>query len=389
LPKISVFLLAIIMICFYQTNVYAEEQSPPPVISEAACLLDTETNAILYNKNADVKMFPASLTKIATAIYAIEKGDLDSMAVVSGNAVRQDGTRVYLNEGEQVPLRMLVQGMLINSGNDAAVAIAEHLDGSVEAFSANINDYLKTKVGVQNTQFMNPSGLHDENHYTTARDMAVITNYAMKNPLFAEIYGTKKLWWEGQSWKTNILTHHAMLKGEFPYQGIIGGKTGYTAVSRQTLATTADNGKIKLTAVVLKSEQKADKYKDTAVLFDYGFSRYQNSTVSNNEIFTSDKQEFSPKQDIVITEDLAGSVKKIDNSGLLTIEDHNGQFLQSVQLVPKETEAATADSTTEENPKEKGKEEQGLDGVYSVYGLLIIGAALVAITAGRKFSKKA
>ncbi|MCM3767859.1 D-alanyl-D-alanine carboxypeptidase [Neobacillus niacini] len=390
MSKISAFFIAFVMFWSYQANVYAEEQPQPEVISEAACLLDTETNAVLYNKNADVKMYPASLTKIATAIYAIEKGDLDSVAVVSGNAVRQDGTRVYLVEGEQLPLKMLVQGMLVNSGNDAAVAIAEHLDGSVEAFSAKINDYLKTKVGVQNTHFMNPSGLHDENHYTTALDMAVITNYAMKNPIFAEIYGTKKLWWEGQSWKTNILTHHAMLKGEFPYSGIIGGKTGYTSQSKQTLATTADNGKIKLTAVVLKSEQKQDKYRDTAVLFDYGFSGYQHSILNRNETFTSEQEEFFPKQDTVITEDLAGTVKKVNDSGLLTIENHNGQLLQSVQLMSKkETEHASVSQLSEGKKKiEKEEQKQGLDAVNSVYGVLIIGAALIIITAGRKFAKK-
>jgi serine-type D-Ala-D-Ala carboxypeptidase (penicillin-binding protein 5/6) len=390
LSKFSALFVAIILFCSFQAYVYADELPQPELKSEAAVLLDTETNAVLFNKNADVKMYPASLTKIATAIYALEKGDLNSMAVVSGNAVRQDGTRVYLVEGEQVPLKVLIQGMLINSGNDAAVAIAEHLDGSVEAFAANLNDYLKTTIGVKNTHFMNPSGLFDENHYTTAMDMAIITNYAMKNPIFAEIYGTKKLWWEGQSWKTNIVTHHAMLKGEFPYPGVIGGKTGYTSLSKQTLATTADNGKIKLTAVVLKSELKQEKYQDTAALFDFGFKQYQHSVLNQNATFMNDQQEFHPKQNMVITEDLVGTVKKVSRSGLLTIENHTGQILQSVQLIPKETKLAAVSQTSKsEKVKEKLKQSQKSDAVNALYGIIILAIAVIIITTGRKFTRKA
>lgn len=390
MSKINALFAVIILFCSYQTHAYADELPQPELKSESAVLLDTETNAVLFNKNADEKMYPASLTKIATAIYALEKGDLDSIAVVSDNAVRQDGTRVYLVEGEQVPLRMLIQGMLINSGNDAAVAIAEHLDGSVEAFAANINEYLKKTIGVQNTHFTNPSGLFDENHYTTAMDMAIITNYAMKNPIFAEIYGTKKLWWEGQSWKTNIVSHHAMVKGEFPYPGVIGGKTGYTALSKQTLATTADNGKIRLTAVVLKSEQKQEKYQDTAALFDFGFIQYQHSVLNQNEMFTNEQQEFHPKENTVITEDLAGTVKTVNSSGLLTIENHTGQTLQSIQLIPKESKlASVSQSNKSEKLKEKVKQNEKLNAVNSLFGVFIIAIVLLIITAGRKFVKKA
>ncbi|MGG3564516.1 D-alanyl-D-alanine carboxypeptidase family protein [Neobacillus rhizosphaerae] len=338
MKKIFSYLIMIIFLLFsFQSNVLATEtQEQLDLKSEGAVLLDTETNAVLYAKNANEKMYPASLTKIATAIYAIDKGNLDSLVTVSENAVRQDGTRVYLNEGEQVPLKKLIQGMLVNSGNDAAVAIAEFLDGSVERFSENLNEYLKTKIGVTNTHFTNPNGLHDENHYTTAMDLALMTNYAMKNPIFAEIFGTKILDWQGQSWNTKILTHHRMLKGELPYPGISGGKTGYTTEAKQTLATTASNGTLKLTAVVLKSDLKNDKYNDTATLFDYGFKSYQHAMIKQEEVFKVDNKEFYPEKDILITENLSGNLKKVSNEGLLSIANNNGHVIQSVQLKLKE-----------------------------------------------------
>lgn len=386
------FVSAIIIILFIftsQQHTNAEETKQVDLKSEAAVLLDSDTGAILYDKNANEKMYPASVTKIATAIYTIDKGDLDSIATVSGNAVRQDGTRVYLVEGEQVPLKKLIQGMLINSGNDAAVAIAEHLDGTVEQFAENLNLYLHTKIGVNNTHFTNPSGLFDENHYTTAMDLALITNYAIKNPVFAEIFGTKVLEWKGQSWETTLLTHHRMLKGELPYPEVTGGKTGYTSETKQTLATTADNGKIRLTAVVLKSELKNDKYNDTAQLFDYGFNAYQHNTIKQGEIYTTENKDFYPENDTLITENISGCIKKVNNEGIMTIENQDGQVLQSIQLKLKElpkpkpnTKVVVAKSV---KPKEN---KQQLLQVNVIFGFMIIASGAVLIGFRKKLLRK-
>lgn len=254
--KIFIVIFFITSLFIVQLKTFAHHQDQLMIKSEAAVVMDAQTGAVLYGKNADEKMYPASLTKIATAIYAIENGDLQDKVTISKNVVNTDGTKVYLEEGEVVTLHHLLQGMLINSGNDAAVAIAEHLNGSDEQFSNSLNKYLKEKIGVTNTHFTNPNGLFDENHYTTAEDLAKITNYAMKNNVFKEIFGTKELQWDGLSWDTTLITHHQMLKGEIPYPGITGGKTGYVDESKQTLATTADNGQMKLTAIVLKADNK-------------------------------------------------------------------------------------------------------------------------------------
>lgn len=382
LSKWILILITVLFLFLNQIPVFAEGTRDLPLKSESAVLLDSETNAVLYGKNADEKMYPASVTKIATAIYAIEKGDLDSISTVSANAVRQDGTRVYLVEGEQVPLKKLIQGMLINSGNDAAVAIAEHIDGSVDLFAEHINEYLKTVIGVKNTHFTNPSGLHDDNHYTTAMDLALITNYAMKNPQFAEIFGTKRLHWEGQSWNTDLITHHLMLKGELPYAGITGGKTGYTTVSKQTLATTADNGNLRLTAIVLKSDQKRDKYDDTAILFDYGFNEYVHSTLKHGEVYKSGDQEFLLDRDLLVTEDKSGIVKKVDSTGRLSIENPNGQVLQVAQLKQKEEPKPV--QTSLKSSKSTNKQEY----TASYFWIFIVAAAAVLIGAGKKITGK-
>ncbi len=370
------FLLIILVFSYQSTSFAAAVTSKVDVKSEAAVLLDSDTGAVLYAKNPDEKLYPASLTKIATAIYAIEKGNLNDIVTVSANAVRQEGTKVYLNEGEQVPLKKLIQGMIINSGNDAAVAVAEHLDGNVDQFAENLNTYLQAKIGVKNTHFTNPNGLFNKDHYTTAMDLALITSYAMKNPVFGEIFGTKELKWNGQSWNTTLITHHRMLKGEIPYPGITGGKTGYVDESKQTLATTANNGKIKLTAIELKGKTKKEIYNDTIQLLDYGFAQFQHETVTKDDVFQYGKQSFLPSGNLMITVPIQGATKVVNKKGLLSIKNQDGQTIQTFWL-SKKPEKPTTNSKS--NPI-KGP-------VYHLnafYGIAIFALAGIAISLRRK-----
>lgn len=381
-------IVVILLLCSNQLNILAAKNGQLDLKSKGAVLLDSDTGAVLFAKNADKKMYPASLTKIATAIYAIDKGNLDSIVTVSADAVRQDGTRVYLVEGEKITLKQLIQGMLVNSGNDAAVAIAEHLDGSVEQFSVHLNAYLKTTIGVNHTHFINPNGLFDKNHYTTAMDLGIITNYAMKSPVFAEIFGTKVLKWKGQSWKTNILTHHRMLKGEFAYPGVTGGKTGYTVKAKQTLATTAANPKIRLTAVVLNSVQPRDKYDDTAVLFDYGFKNFQHATLMQGESYTIDNKEYFPEKNTLITESVKGSTRVINNQGILSIKNtNNGQVIQLVSLKYKEPVPEKV-VVKKETSAEKNEQEQTMTHLNAIYGVIIIALTGIIVGVRKKFIRK-
>lgn len=378
----GLFMLLLIIMYSSVGLVAAEGEEDPSLTSEAAVLMDTQSGAILFGKNEESRMYPASLTKIATAIYAIESGDLDELVVVSKKIEDIDGTRVYLNPGEQVPLRKLVQGMLINSGNDAALAIAIHLDGSLENYSKSINEFLETNTGVENTHFVNPHGLFDENHYTTAKDLGMILNYAMNNPDFREIFGTKQLEWDGESWDTTILSHHRMLKGEIPYEAVTGGKTGFVDQSKQTLATTADNGNLKLTAILLKSEYKRKIYEDTIKLFDYGFAGFNSSQIRKGETFTTGDLKFKAGEDHFLTEPIEDGKRVVDQEGILKVENKDGEIIQSIELKP--LIGKKPEMKKEASPK---PEQSGLLSVNTILGAMVLVSAAGLWVINRKQKK--
>lgn len=325
----------------------------PEIVSEAAILMDSQSGAILYDKNADARMVPASLTKIATAIYALEKGNLQDKVIVPKEATEVEGTKVYLEEGEVVTLEHLIQGMLINSGNDAATAIAIHLDGSVDKFSANLNKFLADKVDVHQTHFTNPHGLFNEDHYTTAHDLALITNYAMQNSTFKQIFGTRELTWDGESWDTTLITHHLLLKGDYPYEGITGGKTGFVDEAKQTLATTAENERIKLTAIVLKTDFKEDIYNDTQLLFDYGFQNFKSDVINTSTVYQSVDKDYFTDKDLIITSPIGGYEVVVTSNGLLQIFNQTGELIQTLQLKEKKVEASDGHLTKVEGGESK------------------------------------
>ncbi|MFT4412895.1 D-alanyl-D-alanine carboxypeptidase family protein [Fredinandcohnia humi] len=351
----TVLLLPIIFTTLLPLSVFAEDENQitaPSLQSEAAILLDANTGSILYEKNSETKMYPASLTKMATAIYAIENGNLNDIVTVSKEAWEAEGTRVYLEEGEQVPLKNLIQGLLINSGNDAGVAIAEHMDGNVEDFAKSINKYLKEKIRIDHTNFENPHGLFDDNHYTTAYDLAVLTQYALKNEIFSEIFNTKELPWNGAGWQTTLYSHHLLVRGEIPYEGIIGGKTGFVQESRFTLSTAAEQGDLKLIAIVLKANTDNIAYEDTVALLDYGFENFEVSEVSEvsaNRSFTSasnSDETFRLNQPLPYTHKKDEAIEiDVDDKGMLTVIGDDGRHLASKELtqdIPQEAMSARA-----------------------------------------------
>lgn len=300
--------------------------------SEAAILIEENSGEILYQKNSQIKMYPASLTKIATAIYAIEKGNLDDITTVSKKAFQAEGTRIYLEAGEQITLKKLIQGLLINSGNDAGVAIAEHLDGSIETFSTNINEYLTNEIGTLNTNFTNPHGLFNENHVTTAEDLAKITQYALKNKDFREIFGTKELEWEEQNWETTLFSHHKLLR-ERPYEGVTGGKTGFVNQSGHTLVTTAKRGNLNLIVVTLKGASQTVTYDDTITLLDYGFKNFKTISILKGEEYKFSNIDYQMPNDSHYTirkED--NPIQTVTKNGTLEISSSNNELIKTFNL---------------------------------------------------------
>lgn len=379
--------LALILGGGFSEPVQAENPELLDIKSEAAVLLDAKSGQILYEKNGAKRMFPASTTKVATAILAIEEGNLEAIATVSQNARNADGTRVYLEEGEQVPLKKLVQGLLINSGNDAGIAIAEHMDGSVEQFAGHLNSFLKTKVGVENTNFTNPHGLFDENHWTSAADLAKITQYALKNDTFREIFGTKRLRWVGTGWDTTLVSHHRLMT-ERPYEGIIGGKTGYVTESGHTLVTAAERNGLTLVAVAMKPDYKKNIYNDTVNLFDFGFANYESVTVASGKEFSNAFEEkFLLKEPFIFTKKIKENIElKVSHNNELVAIGEDGRIIRQVPLEAVKPAPATEKKGAAAK-KEKAPESKSVPHQVSLMNFAWLAAAGAAVAGAAYFRR--
>lgn len=237
--------------------------------AKAAILMDANSGRVLYGKNIDQQMLIASLTKIMTAIIAIEQGDLNELVTVGPNAVGVEGSSIYLKQGEKLPLSTLLYGLMLQSGNDAAVAIAEHIGGSVEGFVYLMNEKAEY-LGLENTHFANPHGLDHPKHYSSARDLAVLTSYALKNETFREIVKTevKVVPWPGEKWHRKIYNKNKMLR---LYRWADGVKTGYTKRAGRTLVSSATQGEERLVAVTLND---GDDWRESMAMFEYGFKHF-------------------------------------------------------------------------------------------------------------------
>lgn len=258
--------LAVLVVLIFNVTTYGFTAESPIINASAAILFNVSTEEVLYAKNPDTVMMPASTTKIMTAIIAIENGELDRKVKISHRAAAVRGSSMHLRPGEQQTLRDLLYGLLLSSGNDAAVAIAESIAGSEKKFAEMMNAKAR-ELGMQNTCFRNASGLPAAGHYTTAYDLALLADYAIKNPIFTLIVQTKST--SVPSYRANrlrALVNHNKLLWQYPYT--IGIKTGYTRSAGKCLAASAaQNGAI-LISVVLKSPTI---YDDSIHLFDYGF----------------------------------------------------------------------------------------------------------------------
>ncbi|MDH5159990.1 D-alanyl-D-alanine carboxypeptidase family protein [Heyndrickxia oleronia] len=238
----------------------------PSVSAASAILMDQDSGRILYEKNAkDVRKI-ASITKIMTAILAIESGKLKEDVKISDTAVRTEGSSIYLKPGDIVNLEDLVYGLMLRSGNDAANAIAEHVGGSIDGFVFLMNQKAE-EIGMQNTHFANPNGLDNkDNHFSTAYDMALLTKYAMQNKTYKKISGTKS--YKGWANKNRLLTEK--------YKYCTGGKTGFTKKAKRTLVTTATKEHQNLIAVTLNGPNDWD---DHINMFEYGFKNFDTTIV--------------------------------------------------------------------------------------------------------------
>lgn len=250
----------------------------PNMTATSAVVIEAKTGHIIYQRDAHRKMFPASTTKMMTLITALEYGNLDEIVTVSNNASGAEGSTLWLEVGEKIPLGDLLSGMMMISGNDAAIAIAEHVDGSVPKFAAHMTKRAK-ELGAKDTNFTNANGLPDENHYTTAYDLAILAAYGYSLDHFEEIVSTKEKIFPWVHDPAHLLRNENQML--WLYQGGNGVKTGYTDAAGRCLISASNRNGVQLIAVVLDSVYM---WNDSIALLDYGFSKVENSTlIRSNE----------------------------------------------------------------------------------------------------------
>lgn len=365
---------------------FSKENNLPTIEATSAILIDAKTGLVLYEKNSNDKLYPASITKVMTALLTIENSNNDYTKEVlfSKNAVFNlpyNSSSIAMDEGETLTTEDALNGLLLASANEVANALSEHVGGSIEAFVALMNKRAK-ELGAKNTNFDNPHGLHSDNHYTTALDMALIMKEAIKHDEFLKIINTKnyKIPPTKKQPEERFLnnSNKLILPGKYYNEFVVGGKTGYTDEAKHTLVTYAKKDDISLICVILNSEKNI-VYSDTTNLFDYGFNIYKNIEIFNKDNYTStisvldheDKlvdqinavakenitmylPDFINKQNIVITKTLPSSIKppviKDAMLGHITLS-YNGIDISKVNLYAEKSVKETPKVLSTKNKK--------------------------------------
>ncbi len=258
----------------------------PSIVGEAGIVMEASTGTILYAKNIHAQYYPASITKILTALLVIENCEMDEIVTIPHDAVYMEdkGSHIALDEGEELTVEDCLYGMLLASANDAAYALAEHVAGSIEAF-ADMMNARAAELGCQDSHFVNPHGLPNEQHLTSAYDMALITKEALKYDIFRKISETTFYEIQPSEKQPDLIpmsNHHKMLlNGQYHYEGVFAGKTGYTVAAKNTLVTCAGRDGMELICVTMKTEGR-QVYVDTAALFDFGFENFKKLDIASN-----------------------------------------------------------------------------------------------------------
>ena len=288
-----------------ETNEIPNWPEGPAIGAEGAILMEANTGTILYGKNIHQKLYPASTTKILTCLIAAEQADLNDIITMSDEAVFSvppDGSKIWLDVGEQLTVDQALQAILIASANDASNGVAELIGGSLEGFADIMNKRAK-ELGCINSHFVNSNGLYDENHYTTAYDLATIGRAFFNNELLCKYSSTPKLHLTPTATQPDDIIEFSKNKlyagGEYEYEYLVGSKTGYTDEARQTLVSCAEKNGMKLICVIFK-EETPYQYEDTVNLFNYGFGNFQriNIAESDSEYVIDNANFFNTNNDI-------------------------------------------------------------------------------------------
>lgn len=355
MKKIIAFLICIFIVSSFTVCAFAEEM-PSTDGAEGMILMEGDTGRILMKKDEFKRLPMASTTKVMTAVIVIENCDLDEVVTVSKNAANVEGSSIWLYEGEHMTVEDMLYGLMLSSGNDAAIALAEHTAGSVENFAQMMNEKAR-QLGLKNTNFVNPNGLQNENHYTCAYDLAIITSYAMNNDIFRKIVNTKQkeISWENHEYN-RVLTNKN--KNLWALDGANGVKTGYTIAAGRCFVASANRHGMELIYVCLDDY---DMFEDSRKAIEYGFENYENvnivkkgdyfgkATVENgiegtvkavsmdNAVYTLNSSEAENiEKKTVIFDNITAPVQKYDIIGKTDIYI-SGELVKSVPLAAEKS----------------------------------------------------
>lgn len=282
MKKIIIFFSIVLLLI--PTKIFAIGQN-----ASSITVMDMDTKRVLYSKDQDTSKLIASITKIMTAIIAIESGKINDMVTVDNSVLKAYGSGIYIKPGEEISLLDLVYGLMLRSGNDAAVMIATYVSGSVEKFADEMNSKA-SKVGMKNTIFFNPHGLDEETqNKSTSYDMALLMSYAMQNDIFRKVVETK-------SHKVTTNKNSYVWKNKnkllFTYEYTTGGKTGFTKKARRTLVTSASKNNLNITVVTINDPDDFDEHKDA---YEYVFNNYTKYRILNKNTFEVKDNKFNER----------------------------------------------------------------------------------------------
>ena len=285
------FLLVASLISGMPVSAHAEEAEwpvAPEINGEAAILMEASTGTIIYNKNAYGTYFPASTTKLMTALLALEQCPLSDTVTCSYDSVHSigwDSSRIGLDEGEQISMEDSLYAILLASANEVSYAVAEHIGGTIGNFASMMNERA-AELGCVNTNFVNPHGLHNADHYTCPYDLALMAKKAIEYTTFRRI--SNSYYYKVPETNLNvarpIANTHQILRKKITYEGVFAGKTGHTSQAGYCLVTCAERNGLTLICVIMKSLDNTTVYDDTISLLDYGFNNFSLSTLKSTEV---------------------------------------------------------------------------------------------------------
>lgn len=338
-------IVCMILLCAVIINIFCMSvpafaaTEPPQIISEGAILIDANSGRVLYEKNADTRLYPASTTKIMTAVLLLENLQLDSVIAASYDAVMSipaGGSNIGISSGEQLTAEQLLYAILVASANEACNVVAEYMCGDVDSFVVKMNEKAQ-QLGMSNTKFLNPHGLHSPEHYTTARDMSILARYAMQYDKFREVVSTARYTIDPTNKynETRYLNNTNYLVSKYQnasyfYAPATGIKTGYTSQAGNCLVSSASKAGTDFIAVTLNAKPQSDaiySFIDSKALFEYGFANYRTRTIAKpGEIIAEAKVGEASGTDVVTLE------AKVELDGLLPADADINNVQKTITL---------------------------------------------------------